>query len=325
VGHGGDLDPPGDEDPEDGVVGQAAGEGHGHRSQAGDLAALALQGEAPQQCLVVHPDVDHGLRAGGGVIPVGGAGQVDEGVGPVGVGPLVPAAGPGVGHHPVAAGVDLGQQASALVGGEAGGQAHGAVPVGPGPQVAAPAQLAVALLLVGGGGLDPAALLPQLGQRQLLRGVEELLLGRRALGGGVGDLHRLGLREAPRPEGGGHGGQVVEEPGHLHGGDGPPHRDSRLGRHPRRRRTEPLPPPAVAAVHRPGGQHPAGGGQLFHLHERSTSSAAVSESRESTSSSPTSGRSLPSTSTTLSTICPDHNEGVRQPEALLALVRQEPR
>jgi hypothetical protein len=241
----------------------------GNGAQAGDLAALPGHGAPPHEGLVVHPHVHHGLRAGGPAGAGGGAGQVDEGVGPVGVGALVPAARPGLGRHLVSAGVDLGQQAGPLVGGEPGGQTNGAVPIRPRPQVPAPAQPPVPLVLVDdGGGLDPAALLPQFAQRQLLGGVEQLLLGGGTLGRRLGDLSGLGFGETPGPEGGRHRRQVVEEAGHLQGGDGRAHRGAGLRRHPRRRRPEPLAAPDIGALHRLGGQHLAGGSELFDLHEQ---------------------------------------------------------
>ena len=123
------------------------------------------------------------------MVDAGGAGQVDEGVGLVGVKALVPAANSGVGHDLVSAGVDPSQQARSFVRSEACAQAHGAVTVGPRPEIPAPAQPPVPVFLVDdGGGLDPAALLPQLAQRQLLGGVDQLLFGRGTLGRRLRDL-----------------------------------------------------------------------------------------------------------------------------------------
>src|SRR5581483_10385216 len=131
VGHGRDLDALGDDDLEDGVGGHAAGDGDGDGAHPGDLALFLVDGVAADEGVVVDEDVDRGL-GGCRLVGAGGpAGQVDQGVGPVGVVALVPIPGPGVALHLGAAGVDLGQEEGALVGGEPSREAHGAIAVGP--------------------------------------------------------------------------------------------------------------------------------------------------------------------------------------------------
>src|SRR5207302_505139 len=93
VGDGRDLDALGDDDLEDGVGGHAAGHRNRDGAHAGDLAVFLVNGVASDEGVVVDEDVDRRLRTRRPVGASGGAGQVDQGVGPVGIVPLVPSAG----------------------------------------------------------------------------------------------------------------------------------------------------------------------------------------------------------------------------------------
>src|SRR5207248_7950371 len=128
-------DPFGDDDLEDGVAGHLPGDRDGNGPDARDLALLPADGVAPDEGVVVDPDVDGGLRPRRPVAAAGGPGAVDQGVSPVGVVAVVPPAGPGVALHGGAAGVELGQELPTLVGRQAGRHPERTVTVGPRPDV----------------------------------------------------------------------------------------------------------------------------------------------------------------------------------------------
>ena len=179
MGHRGHVHPVGDQDVEDGVDGEATGDLDGHRPHPGDLAELAGLHVAAHQGAVVDPDVDGGpgagARGGRSVRPGGGggrrpvAGQRDEGVGGEGPARFVDPGGPGPGGQARRFVGDRGEQPGTLVGGQPGVEAHGAVPLDPVAQVAAPPHLLVGGPLVLPGRPHPPA--PQ------LQHVEGLLAG----------------------------------------------------------------------------------------------------------------------------------------------------
>src|SRR2546430_1375321 len=90
---------------------QTAGHRYGDRPDPGDLTTLLADRVATNEGVVVDRHVHHRFWPRRLLAARrGGAGQVDQGVGPVGVVTFVPAAGPGVAFHLRAAGIDFGQQ-----------------------------------------------------------------------------------------------------------------------------------------------------------------------------------------------------------------------
>src|SRR5439155_4597837 len=100
----------------------------------------------------------------------------------------VPAASSSFALHFATAAVYLHEEPRAFVGSQSGGDAHGAVAVGPRPQVPARPQAPVAVVFVGDArGLHTAALVGELVEGHDLGGVEQLLFGGRPFRGDVGD------------------------------------------------------------------------------------------------------------------------------------------
>jgi hypothetical protein len=262
VGDSDDVDAPGDEHLQDGVFAQLAGQRHRDRADAGDLALLAGHGVAPHQGVIVDDDMEHAVGPGGcGAV---GTGQVDQGVGPVGVATLEPATPDRVGHYLVGAPVNRSSESGQLVRGAAEAHMAHAISVNPVPDLPAPVYTAMAVVLIDDRRrLYSAALLLEAPQTQLSGRFNQLLLGLGHLGGHLGDLPRLGLRQQPGPECRRDHRQAAETVGHLHGGNGWPKRCPSLRRHPCSRGAEPFTAPQGIAFQCGGCQHPQCGEESF--------------------------------------------------------------